>query len=60
MLLLVFLGTFEGRVALLLKGSALLKGSGFEGFLKKSSEEVLNGSVSLKGSPPKGSERVQS
>lgn len=53
-----FLGTFEGRVALLLKGSALLKGSGFEGFLKKSSEEVLNGSASLKGSPPKGSERV--
>lgn len=44
-------------MALLLKGSALLKGSGLEGFLKKSSEEVLNGSVSLKGSPPKGSKK---
>ncbi len=44
-------------MALLLKGSGWLKVSGFEGFLKKSSEELLKGSASLKGSPPKGSKK---
>lgn len=47
--------TFEGNVALLLKGSGVENGSIFVVFLKKSSEEALNGSVSLNGSPPKGS-----
>lgn len=47
--------TLEGSVALLLKGSGVEKGSIFVVFLKKSSEEALNGSVSLNGSPPKGS-----
>ena len=47
--------TLEGNVALLLKGSGVEKGSIFVVFLKKSSDEALNGSVSLNGSPPKGS-----
>ena len=47
--------TLEGNVALLLKGSGVEKGSIFVVFLKKSSDEDLNGSVSLNGSPPKGS-----
>lgn len=42
-------------MALLLKGSGVEKGSIFVVFLKKSSDEALNGSVSLKGSPPNGS-----
>lgn len=42
-------------MALLLKGSGVEKGSIFVVFLKKSSDEALNGSVSLNGSPPKGS-----
>lgn len=42
-------------MALLLKGSGVEKGSILVVFLKKSSEEALNGSASLKGSPPKGS-----
>lgn len=41
--------------ALLLKGSGVAKGSTLVVFLKKSSEEALKGSTSLKGSPPKGS-----
>lgn len=47
--------TLEGSVALLLKGSGVEKGSIFAVFLKKSSDEALKGSVSLNGSPPKGS-----
>lgn len=42
-------------MALLLKGSGVEKGSILVVFLKKSSDEALNGSASLKGSPPKGS-----
>lgn len=43
-------------MALLLKGSGEEKGSIFEEvFLKKSSDVALKGSVSLNGSPPKGS-----
>lgn len=42
-------------MALLLKGSGVEKGSIFVVFLKKSSDEALNGSASLNGSPPKGS-----
>lgn len=45
--------------ALLLKGSAVAKGSALVVFLKKSSEEALKGSTSLNGSPPKGSGRVR-
>lgn len=45
-------------MALLLKGSGVEKGSILVVFLKKSSEEALNGSASLKGSPPKGSARL--
>ena len=51
----VSLGTLDGSVVLLLKGSALEKGSAFVVFLKKSSDEALNGSASLNGSPPNGS-----
>lgn len=47
--------TLDGNVALLLNGSGVEKGSIFVVFLKKSSEEALNGSTSLNGSPPKGS-----
>lgn len=47
--------TLDGNVALLLNGSGLEKGSIFVVFLKKSSDEALNGSASLNGSPPKGS-----
>ena len=42
-------------MVLLLNGSALEKGSAFAVFLKKSSDEALNGSASLNGSPPNGS-----
>lgn len=42
-------------MALLLNGSGAEKGSIFVVFLKNSSEEALNGSTSLNGSPPKGS-----
>lgn len=47
--------TLEGKVALLLKGSGVEKGSTFVVFLKKSSDDALKGSGSLKGSPPNGS-----
>lgn len=47
--------TLDGNVALLLNGSGAEKGSIFVVFLKNSSEEALNGSTSLNGSPPKGS-----
>lgn len=50
-----FISTFVGSVALLLKGSEGPKGSTLAGFLKKSSDVVLKGSLSLKGSPPNGS-----
>lgn len=46
----------EGIVALLQKGSVVEKWSIFVVFLKKSSDEALNGSSSLNGSPSKGSE----
>ena len=42
-------------MVLLLKGSGVDKGSMFVVFLKKPSDEALNGSVSLNGAPPKGS-----
>jgi len=45
----------DGSVALLLNGSAVEKGSALAVFLKKSSDEALNGSASLNGSPPNGS-----
>lgn len=48
-------GTLDGSVALLLNGSAVEKGSALAVFLKKSSDEALNGSASLNGSPPNGS-----
>lgn len=51
--------TLVGNVALLLKGSGVEKGSTFVVFLKKSSDEALNGSASLNGSPPKGSARLE-
>ena len=42
-------------MALLLNGSEVENGSIFLVFLKKSSDEALKGSASLKGSPPNGS-----
>lgn len=49
--------TFEGKVEGFVNGSDV-NGSLFTCFLKKSSgAEVRNGSLSLNGSPPKGSKR---